>query len=139
MSLEEGQRPPFPDAYRHTIFRGPGATPPFPESFAIVTAWATTGEVWPVERNLDASGALESRLQGLGLPHLPLTGEAPDGTHIEPSWRVETSMTQAVALGLEFLQHAIYWVHEDRLYVVLCAPDRPEPWLIGRWREQLRS
>ena len=47
-------------AYFETHFRTPDFGVEWPQAFAIVSAYATTGERWPLKRNLAADRELET-------------------------------------------------------------------------------
>jgi hypothetical protein len=115
-----GSRHGLEPAYFRTVFLVGEAVPVWSERFAIITAYATTGETWTEERNQAADEKLRDRLSAFGLSPLRVTGCSPDLRHQEPGWAVETNLFQALALGREFLQDAIYWVEGDRLGVVSC-------------------
>jgi len=125
---------PFPEAYRTTLFDGPGALPPWPSSFVIVTAWATTGQQWSEARNRHALAQLARELDERGRDHRPILGRAPDGSHAEPSWLIPMSLEDGRELGRRYRQHAIYWVTDDVLHVAICDAGSSAPWPIGSFR-----
>lgn len=128
----------FHPAYLETRFRQEKTILDWPEEFAIITAFATTGETWTVEQNESADLALEGELQASGQWHLRLTGYSPTTGHAEPGWAVEMPLSDACDLGLRYLQDAIYFVSGDELRVILCDEPR-EHLLIGSFRERLRN
>lgn len=93
----------------------------WPESFAIITAWATTGEQWSAADNAAANERLHQRLAALGCWSWRVTGFSPFDGHAEEGWAVALSVEQARELGREFLQDAIYWVDHDQLWVTKCT------------------
>ena len=107
-------------AYLETRFRQEQPFSDWPENFAIITAFATTGETWTAKQNESADRSLEVELQANGQWHLRLTGYSPTTGHAKPGWAVEMSSTDACALGLRYLQDAIYFVSGDELRVILC-------------------
>lgn len=125
-------------AYLETQFRHEMAISDWPEEFAIITAHATTGETWTAEQNESADRALEDELQGSGKWHQRLTGYSPTTGHAEPGWAVEMALSDACALGLRYLQDAIYFVSGDELRVILCDVPRARL-LIGGFRERLKN
>lgn len=129
--------PHFHPAYLETHFRQEHPFLNWPEEFAIITAFATTGETWTVEQNESADRALEDELQASGRCYQRLTGYSPTTGHAEPGWAVEMTLSDACDLGLRYLQHAIYFVSGDELRVILCVEPR-EWFLIGRFRERLQ-
>jgi hypothetical protein len=122
-------------AYFEVRFRGP-RPPQWPTSFAIVTAYQTTGESWPASRNEAENAALARHLAGgPGRIIGPLTGYSPASGHAEPGFAVELPLQEACRVGSRFRQDAIYWVEGDELYVTSCA--RPELVPVGRFSSRL--
>ena len=116
--------PGFHPAYALTQFKVEAQPAAWPQAFVIITAWATTGENWTLERNQTADAALKLRLDRLGVWMHRITGQTPDGTHAEPGWAVTVDLTQGRQLGREFLQDAIYEVSGGVLWVVSCHDER---------------
>ena len=110
--------------------------PRFPEEFAIVTGYATTGERWSEERNQASNAALFAELQSRGVWVHPVTGVSPDGTHAEPGWAAALPFDDACDLGRRFLQLAIYYVRGDALFVSFCD-ERRGLVRVGSFRERL--
>ena len=95
-----------------------------PEEFAIISAYATTGEKWSEERNQQADERLHQRLVENGTWLRRVTGYAPDTGHNEPCWAIAISFDEACDIGEEFLQDAIYYVVGDDLFVSHCDSRR---------------
>jgi hypothetical protein len=128
----------FHPSYFETHFRQEKQFSDWPETFAIITAFATTGETWTAEQNKFADEALENDLRMSGQWHQRLTGYSPATGHVETGWAVEMALPDACDLGLRYLQDAIYFVSGDELAVILCAQPR-ESILIGSFRERLQQ
>ncbi len=111
-------------AYFKVRFRGPWPDRIQPDEFAIITAYATTGENWPEERNRAADLELENELRETGSWMRRLTGYDPSTGHAEPGWAVEMGFEAACDLGLRFQQDAIFWISMNRFWVAKCGPDR---------------
>lgn len=126
----------FP-AYARTCFAVASVPDKWPDCFAIITAWATTGERWTADRNRMADERLRQLLLGRNLPHARITGASPDGQHAEPGWWVETDREDAVQIGRAFLQDAVYWVEADALSVHSCRDHRSAP--VGPFAERVRT
>lgn len=123
--------------YRETRFRMERPWQPGPEGFAIITAYATTGQVWPEERNRAQDAALERCLRERGLEPHRVTGYSPRTGHAEPGWAAPLSLDSARHLGRDFHQHAVYYVDEhDELWIVECAGVQP-PIAVGRFTERV--
>lgn len=122
-------------AYFETHFRTPdlGEWPP---EFVIVSAYATTGESWPLERNIAADQELEKYLRGKSLWIRRITGYSPTTNHAEPSWATDLPFEAACDLGLSFHQDAIYHVLGDVLSVSYCDQRRGLV-RVGNFRERV--
>lgn len=113
----------FHPAYFQVRFRSDGPVTHWPEHFAIITAYATTGEAWSEARNTEADQRLHDDLVALGHRPIRATGYDPESGHAEPGWAAPLSLEEARALGLKYLQDAIFHVQDDTLSVWRCAPD----------------
>ncbi len=116
----------IPEYYRTTRFRIDSPTD-FPLEFVILTAHATTGEVWTDEQNQNADQRLEAELRALGHEPQRITGyapvsepEEPDSVHEEPGWAVPIPFTVACDLLEKYLQDALYHVQGDQLSLCYC-------------------
>jgi hypothetical protein len=126
---------PLPGEYFETRFRTPLPPDAWPARFAIITAWATTGEHWSPARNQDADARLAAHLAACRLWHHRLTGYSPRTGHAEAGWAVELAPDAARAVGMAFQQHAIYTVQDDALAVLRCEDGRVES--VGRFSERV--
>lgn len=127
---------PFHPAYFAVRFRTDGPVAVWPRSFAIITAYATTGEQWSEARNREADAALLAELLERGCAPIRTTGYDPDSGHAEPGWAVDLPLDEALALGQSYRQDAIFHVEGDALVVCACAPDGPSA-SMGGFRERL--
>jgi hypothetical protein len=127
----------MPPEYFETHFDAAGYVGPWPRHFAIITAYATTGEQWPSEVNENADRKLKSELLRRGGWLRRITGFSPRSGHAEPGWATELSFADACDLGQCFLQDAVYIIREDALFVSHCDSRRQEI-LVGTFRERLR-
>ena len=123
-------------AYFETRFTFPGGRPELPASFAIISAFAPTGQTWNPERNAKADRALQHELVTGGVLPIRVIGSSPDGGHREPSWCAQLRLEEALKVGRRFLQDAIYWVEEGMLWVTGCgvSDQRVE---VGPFRDHL--
>ncbi len=124
-------------AYFDTRFRVSEPTPVWPDSFVIITAYATTGEQWSDEENARADEALRRRLVELAGWISRVTGYDPATGHSEHGWAVEIDEVTGVGLGREFRQDAIFRVAGDRLTVVSCVGKGVAA--VGGFRERVDS
>lgn len=127
-------------AYFETCFRLPTEATDFdwPAAFGIISAYSTTGEQWPEQRNLAADRELEAELESCSKWLHRVVGFSPTSGHAEPSWAAELSFGTTCDLGVRFHQDAIYFVDGDDLYVSFCdARRKPVP--VGGFRDRLRT
>lgn len=127
--------------YARTRFRLEAPIGRWPDAFAMVTGYATTGETWPPERNAAADRALLAELRRRTGWLTRITGydpapEGPGEPLSEPGWAVVLPFEETCDLGQRFLQTAIYWVEGDALSVSYCDARR-ERTAIGSFRERL--
>lgn len=125
-------------AYFGVRFRTGTPVAEWPTSFAIITAYATTGETWSPERNKEADQRLHAELLARGLRPIRITGYDPDTQHAEPGWAVELPLAEALEMGRRYLQDAIFHVVGDELSVCSCAPEGPCA-AVGRFTERLNT
>jgi hypothetical protein len=125
-------------AYRETHFIAPDGPHYWPAQFAIITAYATTGETWTDQQNEAADQALEAELRARGRWMRRITGYSPTTQHREPGWAVAMDWQEACDLGVRFLQDAIYVVHADALAVTLCD-HRRELLPVGTFQQRLTA
>ena len=114
----------LPAEYFETHFRVELPEITWPDQFAIITAWATTGEQWTDEENSQADRALEAKLKDLNVWMTRITGFSPSTGHAEPGWATEITFDQACDLGMHFKQDAIYIVLKNELSVSYCDERR---------------
>ncbi len=91
-----------------------------PDSFAIITAHATTGEVWTVEDNNTASETLRAELASSGQLIGTITGYSPVTQHAEAGYAAALEFEEACNIGVQFKQDAIYYVSCGTLFVSYC-------------------
>jgi hypothetical protein len=75
--------PPF---YYQTRFKQDGLSTVLPDTFAVVTAYAPTGEAWTDSKKEAANAALQAGLGGSGRLLGSLTGYSPITGHAEPGF-----------------------------------------------------
>jgi hypothetical protein len=117
----------YPREYFETQFAADNPLADWPHGFAIITAHATTGQAWPAAENQAADQKLKEEIEAAGHWHSRVTGFSPRSGHSEPGWAIEIPIDQACDLGLHYQQDAIYYVDDDRLYVIGCEPSRRKP------------
>ena len=111
--------PVMPPFYKETHFSVDTWTNA-PDQFAIITAYATTGETWPDAMNIAADNKLRVQLHKISDWKNRITGYSPTSGHREPGWAAAIDFETACDLGLRFKQDAIYYVKSDKLCVSYC-------------------
>lgn len=127
--------PHVPAFYKETNFEAV-TWPDMPNQFAIITAYATTGETWTDKQNTIADRKLKNTLRTKSdwLPRI--TGFSPSSGHKEPGWAAELDFDVACNIGLHFKQDAIYFVKNDKLFLSYCDARRAlVP--VGKFSERL--
>lgn len=117
-------------------FRTEAEVGDWPDEFAVITAYATTGQTWTDEENEEADRELRHRLGSLSSFVRRVTGYSATTGHAEPGWAVGISFEGACDLALEFKQDAIYFVRHDELCVSLCDARRALH-SVGRFSDRL--
>jgi len=107
-------------AYAETHFAVEVPLTDSPAEFAIITAFATTGEAWTDAENRAADEALETLLRAQTHWLNRITGYSPTTGHAERGWAAELFFEQACEIGLRFKQDAIYFVRNGTLFVSHC-------------------
>jgi hypothetical protein len=107
-------------AYFDTRFKLGLPLSELPESFAIITAHATTGEVWTAEDNHAANEALREELDRSGQIIGTITGYSPITQHAEPGFAAVLEFEEACNIGVRFKQDALYYVSSGTLFVSHC-------------------
>jgi len=115
----------YPAEYFETRFRVATPVAVWPRAFVILTAWATTGEVWTDAQNTQADAVLEAELRAEGRWLVRVTGYSPTTGHEEPGWAVDLQLHDALEVGHRYKQDAIYVVRRDVLSVIRCEPGMP--------------
>lgn len=107
-------------AYFETHFCCSSELTRWPKSFAIITAYATTGEFWTKEENETADQELKYFLREHQYLLGRITGYSPTSGHAEPGWAAAMSWEQACDLGQRFQQDAVYYIIDNDLHVTFC-------------------
>ena len=110
----------FEDEYKSTVFDYEDFPKDWPKDFAILTAYATTGENWTTEQNETADRKLEAELRKGGYRIHRIAGySAKLDTH-EKGWAVPMPLETAWELGNKYKQVAIFYYQNDELLLVYC-------------------
>ena len=135
------------EKYFDTVFLDAAPSRGFPESFAILTAFNPMDQILSQEENTKRNRHLLDILKSQGHYRGTIIGSSEDFTHQEPSLIAEAPKAQAIKLGLEFDQRAIFWVSNDQLEIIECSTEierssgsfrkrmiKKKPWTIGSKR-----
>ena len=126
----------IPSVYRAIRFRTEVTFEYWPQEFVVVTAYATTGQNWSLERNTRADVALREELEIRRGWLRRVIGFSPATGHAEPGWAVRLPLNEACDLGGRYLQDAIFHVCHDDLSFTYCDSRRGlVP--VGGFRERL--
>jgi hypothetical protein len=106
--------------------------------FAIVTAHNPRGSILSPSQNRLLDRQLQSKIQQYNSPYRALIGAAADLSHMEKSWAVFIDKEQAVELGREFNQHAIYYVNRGLLSLIACFDTIKPEVEMGTFNQRLR-
>ena len=108
----------------------------WPEKFAVVTA---CNPMSSGDREDDSAATIRLRklISRSGHKRYRVTGASPDWSHQEAGFAVwNLTLDEAVAMGREFNQRAVFWVEGGRIEVVSC--ETGERKFVGLWEERFR-
>ena len=125
-------------AYVETRFVTADTAQDWPEKFAIISAYSTTGEVWSHDQNEAADQKLKAQLSLENVWLRRVIGYSPKTGHREPSWAAEISPADACNCSVRFKQDAIYYVTGDDLWVSHCDARR-QMIRVGNFRERVED
>jgi len=123
--------------YQQTYFKGIGQEQ-LSDCFAIITASDPLGQLQSIAENDLANSLLQAKLKRNGLFYKLILAGNSDFSHAEESVLVRCTLQQALRLGVEFKQNAIFWVTQDSLSVVPCLLSGVEQTEMGSFIERLR-
>ncbi len=127
------------DNYRTAIFIANKPIKP-PSAFAILTADNPGSNVLPEIVNKNARNALLRELRDLQCDPIEIHGSSRDLKHSECSYIAEISKQEALQLGVRYQQNAIYWVDNNKLYLIPCIIDQDyEKEYLGFFSERLTT
>ena len=110
--------------YATTRFRG-GQPQAWRGDFHIITACNPAGQLLAAGANRIRDGQLEAQLIQLALPARLLWAGSPDFRHEERSWALWCEQPEALRLGRQFGQNAIFSVKGGQLWLVPCLLPAP--------------
>ncbi len=99
--------------------------------FAVMTAFDPRGVNLPSEENNERGRRLDSRLKAMGIEFTNVDACSPNGKHCECSVAAKMPKDEAVTLGMEFEQVAIFWFDGTQFWIV-GALVRMDPLMLPR-------
>jgi hypothetical protein len=109
---------PYEEEYKSTVFQYQDFPADWPKSFAILTAYATTGETWTPEQNVEADRKLETELRQGGHRIHRISGYSKDLKTHEEGWAVVMDLKKAWDLAVKYKQVALFYYQNDELLLV---------------------
>jgi N-acetylneuraminic acid mutarotase len=109
---------PYEEEYKSTVFEYQDFPADWPMSFAILTAYATTGETWTPEQNVAADRQLEAELRKGGHRIHRISGYSKDFKTHEEGWAVVMDLKKAWDLAVKYKQVALFYYENDELLLV---------------------
>jgi len=109
---------PYEEEYKSTVFKYQNFPKDWPKSFAILTAYATTGETWTPEQNIEADRQLEAELKKGGHRIHRISGYSKDLDTHEEGWAVVMDLKPAWDLAVKYKQVALFYYQTDELLLV---------------------
>jgi hypothetical protein len=109
---------PYEEDYKSTVFEYQDFPADWPKSFAILTAYATTGETWTPEQNIEADRQLEAELRKGGHRIHRISGYSKDLKTHEEGWAVVMDLKKAWDLAVKYKQVALFYYENDELLLV---------------------
>jgi hypothetical protein len=121
--------------YLDTVFKATEPQEGWPGLFHIITAW-NPGVSWSLDENNEANRKLLALLQPLGSP-FKVIGCSPCLKYQEDGFGVTgLSREQAVEIGSQYGQNAIFEISEDLISVIGCVSGEVQ--VVGLWSGRLR-
>jgi hypothetical protein len=109
---------PYEEDYKSTVFEYQDFPADWPKSFAILTAYATTGEKWTPEQNIAADLELEAELRKGSYRIHRISGYSKDLKTHEEGWSVVMDLKPAWDLAVKYKQVALFYYQNDELLLV---------------------
>jgi len=109
---------PYEEAYISTVFEYKDFPKDWPKDFAILTAYATTGETWTDAQNKEADQKLEDELRKAGYRLHRISGYSKELDTHEEGWAVAMPLQVAWELAIKYKQVALFYYRNDELLLV---------------------
>jgi Protein of unknown function (DUF3293) len=109
---------PYEEEYKSTVFEYQDFPADWPKRFAILTAYATTGETWTDAQNKEADQKLEAELRKAGHRLHRILGYSSDLKTYEEGWSAVMDLKPAWDLAVKYKQVALFYYQNDELLLV---------------------
>ena len=121
--------------YDNTVFLLPEVPAVWPNNFAIITAHNPMDQKLTdsenIKRNQQLAEWAEPKI------FIKLIGSSPDRTHQEASFAGEYSLKEAIEIGEQFNQRAIFYIRGENLELVECRSGKSK--MLGKFSERLEK
>jgi len=102
-----------------------------PSEFIIVTAFNPEGRDYSPKSNQKFDSDLGALIRKKALNAWRVIGGSRDFIHAEPGYAVQTNLKSGIEIGVKFHQEAIFWVTQNKLFLVDCDAHQAVP--MGDW------
>ena len=109
----------------------------WPETFAIISGYATTGQKWTDTTNCNSDHKLHKLISSRKKWAQRLIGYSPTTGHNEPSWATNFSIADACYIGKIFMQDAIYYVKNNKLLLIYCNDPQRQQFYVDQFRTRI--
>jgi len=121
--------------YDNTVFLLPEVPAGWPNNFAIITAHNPMDQKLTdsenIRRNQQLAEWAEPKI------YIKLIGSSPDRTHQEASFALKCSLNEAIKIGKQFNQRAIFYIRGEKLELVECRSGKSK--ILGKFSERLEK
>ena len=121
--------------YDNTVFLLPEVTAVWPNNFAIITANNSMDQKLTYSENIRRNQQLAEWAEPKIF--IKLIGSSLDRTHQEASFALECSLKEAIEIGKEFNQRAIFYIRGENLELVECSSGKSKG--LGKFSERLEK
>lgn len=122
-------------AYFETIFLITDIPNQWPSSFAIITVWNPMDQKLSIKQNQSRDKELLLKFTKNN-KFSSLIGSSPDYLHQEKSYIIEVSLQEAVQIGNDYNQRAVYYVENENLQLIDCKTR--EKFSLGNFKDRIQ-
>lgn len=121
--------------YEDTVFLLPEVTAVWPNNFAIITAHNPMDQKLTYSENIRRNQQLAEWAEPKIF--IKLFGSSLDRTHQEASFALECSLKEAIEIGKQFNQRAIFYIRCENLELVECSSGKSKG--LGKFSKRLEK